>query len=76
MSTLHSDHHLNTWHAGKIFDRHFKIFFSFFFFSFFLFFFFFFQKIRFDISCKLSPEETICMKFQTLFSEKEKKIYK
>ena len=29
----------------------------------------FFKKKRdFDISCKLSPNETICMKFQSLFS--------
>ena len=39
-------------------------------------FFFFFsnfsQKTDFDISCKLSPEETICMKCQNLFSGKNK----
>ena len=29
---------------------------------------YFSQKIVFDISCKLSPWETICMKSQTLFS--------
>ena len=34
---------------------------------------FFFQKIGFDISCKLSPKETICMNCQSLFSEKKKK---
>ena len=28
------------------------------------------QKIGFDLSCKLSPEETICMKCQILFSGK------
>ena len=28
---------------------------------------------RFDISCKLSPKETICMKCQNLFSGKNKK---
>ena len=31
-------------------------------------FFLFFQKTGFDISCKLSPLETICMKCQILFS--------
>ena len=30
-------------------------------------FFYFSQKIGFDISCKLSPEETICMMCQSLF---------
>ena len=30
-------------------------------------------KIGFDISCKLSPKETICMKCQILFSGKNKK---
>ena len=34
---------------------------------------FFFQKIGFDISCKLSPEETIFMRCQSLFSEKNDK---
>ena len=34
---------------------------------------YFFQKIGFDISCKLSPKETICMKCQSLFSGKNKK---
>ena len=33
----------------------------------------FFQKTGFDISCKLSPKETICMKCHILFSEKNKK---
>ena len=33
---------------------------------------YFFQKIGFDISCKLSPQETICMKCQILFSGKNK----
>ena len=28
------------------------------------------KKIGFDISCKLSPQETICMKYQSLFSGK------
>ena len=32
------------------------------------------QKIGFDISCKLSPEETVCMKCQNLFNGKN--IYK
>ena len=31
------------------------------------------QKTDFDISCKLSPLETICMKCQILFSEKKKR---
>ena len=30
-------------------------------------FFLFFQKISFDISCKLSPQETICIKCQRFF---------
>ena len=29
------------------------------------------QKTGFDISCKLSLEETVCMKCQTLFPEKK-----
>ena len=42
---------------GKIFSRlHFEIFFS-----------HFSQETGFDISCKLSPVETICMKCQILF---------
>ena len=36
------------------------------------------QKIGFDISCKMSPVETICMKCQILFTwknwKKKKKI--
>ena len=32
-----------------------------------------FQKTGVAISCKLSPQETICMKRQTLFSGKNKK---
>ena len=36
--------------------------------------FIFSHKIGFDISCKLSSMETICMKCQTLFSGKHKKI--
>ena len=44
---------------GKIFSRpHFS---------------YFFQKTGFDISCKLSHMETICMKCQSLFSWKNKK---
>ena len=31
------------------------------------------QKIGFDIPCKLSPKETVCMKCQSLVSEKNKK---
>ena len=31
------------------------------------------QKTGFDITCKLSPMETICMKCQILFSGKNKK---
>ena len=34
---------------------------------------YFFQKTGFDILCKLSPLETICMKCQNLFSGKMKK---
>ena len=34
---------------------------------------YFSQKTGFDISCKLSPKETICMKCQTLFSGENKK---
>ena len=34
------------------------------------------RKIGFDISCKLSPKETICMKCQNLFSGKKiRKIF-
>ena len=36
-------------------------------------FFYFFQKTGSDISCKLSPVETICMKCQNLFSGENKK---
>ena len=32
----------------------------------------FFPKVGFDILCKLSPYETICMKFQSLLSGKNK----
>ena len=41
--------------------------------SFFLY--FFFQKIGFDISCKLSPKETICMKCQSIFLKIIRKIF-
>ena len=34
---------------------------------------FYSQKKCFDISCKLSPEETICLKCQSLFSGEIKK---
>ena len=37
--------------------------------------FYFSQKKEFDISCKLSPLETICMRCQILFSGKNKKRY-
>ena len=47
----------NTLHAGKLFQQtHFDIFFL------------FFPRIGSDSSCKLSPQETICMKCQVLFS--------
>ena len=36
---------------------------------------YFFKKIGFDSTCKLSPEETICMKCQILFSGKNKIKY-
>ena len=42
------------------------------FFIFIFFIFFFFQKIGFDISCKLPPKETICMKCQSIFSGEKK----
>ena len=38
-----------------------------------VFFFLFFLRIGFDISCKLSPFETVCMKCQILFCGKNKK---
>ena len=41
------------------------------FFVFFFLFFFFSQKIGFDISCKLSPKETICMKCQIVFPKEK-----
>ena len=31
------------------------------------------KAIGLDISCRLSPQETICMKYQSLFSGKNKK---
>ena len=34
---------------------------------------YFSQKTGFDITCKLSPMETICMQCQNLFSGKNKK---
>ena len=34
---------------------------------FFYHYYYFSQKIRHDISCKLSPVETVCMKYQALF---------
>ena len=37
------------------------------------FFSYFSQKIGFDISCKLSPMKTICMRCQSPFSEKKNK---
>ena len=40
-----------------------------------LLFLFYFKKTRFDISFKLSPMETICLKCQNLFSWKNKKQY-
>ena len=33
-----------------------------------------FPRKRFDISCKLSAKETICMKCQRLFSGENKKL--
>ena len=38
-----------------------------------MFFSYFFKKIGFEISCKLTPKESICMKCQSLFSGKYKK---
>ena len=49
----------------------FVVFFFFLFCFFVLFFSYFSQKIGFYIPCRLSPEETICMKCQSLFSEKK-----
>ena len=38
--------------------------------------FYFSQKTGFDISCKLSPNETICMKCQKpVFWEKQEKLF-
>ena len=39
------------------------------------FFLFFPQKIDFDMSCKLSSGEAVCMKCQSLFSGENKKLY-
>ena len=50
--------YLDLWHTGKIFSR-WQIYGIFSYFS---------QKTWFDISCKLSPMETISMKCQILFS--------
>ena len=36
---------------------------------------YFSQNIRFEISCKSSLSEAICMKFQILFPEKKHKNY-
>ena len=41
-----------------------------------VFFLFFPAKKGFDISCKLSPYKTICIKYQSLFSGEKKKIRK
>ena len=63
-------HQINPYHPlGKISRQQFD--------DIFLFFFFFFpQKTEFDISCNKSPLETICIKFQNLFSGKKKKNFK
>ena len=34
---------------------------------------YFFQKIGLDISCLMPPKEKICMKYQSLFSETNRK---
>ena len=34
---------------------------------------YFSEKIGFDISCKLFPNEKLCMKCQSLFSSKQKR---
>ena len=39
-----------------------------------MYFFFFYQKTGFDTSCKLSPKETICIKFQIPLSGENKNI--
>ena len=57
---------------SKIFGRrHFEIYFLYFLYLKYIS--YFSQKTGFDISCKLSPKETICMKCQILFSGKNKK---
>ena len=33
---------------------------------------YFSQKIGFDTSCKLSPQKTVCLKYQILFSGEKK----
>ena len=48
--------------SQKIVNRQFEVFFL-----------NFSQKMGFDFSCKLSPQETICIKCQSLFSGKNKK---
>ena len=56
------DTHLTLSTLGKVFSRrYFEIFFL------------FFPEKGFDISCKVSSKETICMKCQILFSGKNKK---
>ena len=54
-------------------SKYFSHFFFFFFFFFFVFCFFVFQKTEIDISCKLSPTETICSKCQILSSGEKRK---
>ena len=63
MSKISSFHHVNVSILDKknSADKIFKIFFL------------FFPETGFDISCKLSPQETICMKCQSLFSGKKNK---
>ena len=60
------------------FEMELMLFIFIFFFLFFIFYFFFvcllLLEIAFNNSCKVSPYETICMKFQSLFSEKKKNI--
>ena len=46
---------------GKKIRQHFKIFFL------------FYPEKRFDISCKLSPKKTVCMKCKSLFPGKNMK---
>ena len=44
-------------------------------FFFFFFFFFFLSETGFDISCKMSPLQLICMKCHILFSRENKKTF-